>query len=201
MRVYKQGFGISAMVGRLLLILPISFLLSLSVAWSGHIDVEPIEANTSAVQLLLKSRGFDPGPIDGRMGPATRRAISVFQETVGFSATGQLDKQTFEALFETVSAFPVSPVETWLLKTPPGSEKKLIPQSEPTDVSSELVSDTPDAAAHVFSSDLRWLARSVLRFLSPVILVLGLWWLVAKVSKARSRRRDAHHPADKSTSR
>ena len=221
MWVDEQEGRISALVWRLLLILSISFLLIVPEAWSGDTDSETIEANTSAIQMALKSHGLDPGPIDGVMGPATRQAVSAFQETVGLPVTGQLDRQTFEALFETVSSVPVPPVKFSLLEAPPGSEDmERLSRSEPhssqratwppsaavrqlsmTDItylSSELV---PDAAADRLSSDLGWGDLGALRYLGLAILVIGGWWLVTKVSRARARSRGAHRPVGESTSR
>jgi len=199
MWIDEQECRISALVRRLLLILSISFLLIVPEAWSGDTDSETIEANTSAIQMALKSHGLDPGPIDGVMGPATLQAVSAFQKTVGLPVTGQFDRHTFEALFETVSAVPVRPVEITLLEAPPGSENmERLPRSEPMILSSELV---PDAGADRLSSDLGWGDLGALRYLGPAIFVLGGWWLVAKVSRARARSRGAHHPVGETTSR
>src|SRR5262245_22372689 len=38
------------------------------------------------VQTALKSRGFDPGPVDGAMGPKTMMAIRNFQSSQGMTA-------------------------------------------------------------------------------------------------------------------
>jgi peptidoglycan hydrolase-like protein with peptidoglycan-binding domain len=45
-------------------------------------------------QQALRSKGFDPGPVDGRMGPRTSAAVRDFQSKEGLSATGQLDSDT-----------------------------------------------------------------------------------------------------------
>ena len=117
MWIKKEGLNVSVPVRRLLIIISISFFLSVPLAWSENINTETPEANTSAVQVALKSKGFDPGPIDGLKGPATRRAISEFQQAMGLPATGQLDNRTFEVLFETVSAVPVLSVEVCRLSS------------------------------------------------------------------------------------
>jgi peptidoglycan hydrolase-like protein with peptidoglycan-binding domain len=51
------------------------------------------------VQLTLKNSGFDPGPIDGIMGPKTREAIKRFQMKNEFEPTGEIDEQTINKLF------------------------------------------------------------------------------------------------------
>lgn len=50
------------------------------------------------VQEALKTKGNDPGPIDGRMGSKTGTALKAFQQANGLKATGQMDNQTAEKL-------------------------------------------------------------------------------------------------------
>jgi Putative peptidoglycan binding domain len=45
-------------------------------------------------QQTLRDKGFDPGPIDGVMGPRTSAAVRDFQSKEGLTATGQLDADT-----------------------------------------------------------------------------------------------------------
>ena len=47
-----------------------------------------------AAQEALKSKGFDPGELDGRMGPHTKTAISEFQRSAGLRETGRFDQAT-----------------------------------------------------------------------------------------------------------
>jgi peptidoglycan hydrolase-like protein with peptidoglycan-binding domain len=50
-------------------------------------------------QQALKDKGFDPGPVDGIMGPQTREAVKKFQDKqADMKATGQLNQQTLSAL-------------------------------------------------------------------------------------------------------
>jgi hypothetical protein len=49
-------------------------------------------------QEALREKGFDPGPVDGRMGPRTAAAVREFQSKEGIVATGQLDADTRERL-------------------------------------------------------------------------------------------------------
>jgi hypothetical protein len=46
---------------------------------------------TARVQEELAEEGYDPGPIDGVIGPATRDAIVDFQRDTGLPVTGRID--------------------------------------------------------------------------------------------------------------
>ncbi len=55
------------------------------------------------IQQRLRNLGIDPGPIDGLIGPKTRRGIQEFQEVeadAGLDATGQPDRKTIRRLRE-----------------------------------------------------------------------------------------------------
>lgn len=49
------------------------------------------------IQKALQQRGFNPGAIDGRLGPSTVKALTAFQETRGLK-TGTLNRDTLRAL-------------------------------------------------------------------------------------------------------
>lgn len=53
-----------------------------------------------AAQEMLEALGYDPGPIDGRWGPSTRRAVISFQIRSGVFSTGRLSRATCDALPE-----------------------------------------------------------------------------------------------------
>lgn len=50
------------------------------------------------VQLALREAGFDPGPIDGQRGRRTRRALKAFQSAKRLKPTGEVNRETWEAL-------------------------------------------------------------------------------------------------------
>ena len=50
------------------------------------------------VQSALKSKGMDPGPEDGVLGPKTQQAIREFQKSNNLQATGRIDDKTASAL-------------------------------------------------------------------------------------------------------
>jgi peptidoglycan hydrolase-like protein with peptidoglycan-binding domain len=50
------------------------------------------------MQQRLKSRGFDAGPADGRMGASTRAAIREFQRSENLPVSGRPDRETLSTL-------------------------------------------------------------------------------------------------------
>ncbi len=56
------------------------------------------DARITAVQFALARAGYDPGDIDGRLGPATKRALERFQAAKGLRVTGRPDAATLKAL-------------------------------------------------------------------------------------------------------
>lgn len=50
------------------------------------------------IQAALKNAGFDPGSIDGKLGPRTQQAIKEFQRTKGLKIDGKVGLQTWEEL-------------------------------------------------------------------------------------------------------
>jgi len=49
-------------------------------------------------QQALKDKGFDPGPVDGVNGPATRAAVKKYQADQNLAADGVLGPKTLDAL-------------------------------------------------------------------------------------------------------
>lgn len=79
----------------------------------GHVDSQapvqppspllpPAEAhpkeNVMRVQALLSELGYEPGPVDGVLGPQTRMAIKTFQENIGIPSTGEADTRLISQL-------------------------------------------------------------------------------------------------------
>lgn len=59
---------------------------------------EFIESGSFEVQKSLQKKGFDPGPIDGVVGPRTQDAIMRFQRAHNLAASGKIDDDTQLAL-------------------------------------------------------------------------------------------------------
>jgi peptidoglycan hydrolase-like protein with peptidoglycan-binding domain len=60
-------------------------------------------ADVRAAQQALQDKGFDPGPIDGVMGPRTTAAIEDFQQRENLTVTGTLDADTQSRLMASTS--------------------------------------------------------------------------------------------------
>ena len=50
------------------------------------------------IQLALKRQGYDPGPIDGKMGAQTKAAIKAFQRSHGLEPDGVVGRKTWARL-------------------------------------------------------------------------------------------------------
>lgn len=55
------------------------------------------------IQTALKNAGFYKGPVDGKIGKGTKRAIKDFQNAHGLSADGVVGKKTWSVLAEYLS--------------------------------------------------------------------------------------------------
>jgi Putative peptidoglycan binding domain len=58
----------------------------------------PADWRIGQAQDRLQAAGFDPGPLDGVLGPRTREALRRYQTSQGLPATGALDEATRRAL-------------------------------------------------------------------------------------------------------
>lgn len=92
-----------------------------------------------AVQQALKDKGYDPGDIDGAMGPKTRAALQDFQRKEGLNVTGRIDAATRETL-GVGSATTASATRPGLKVTPTAGEPSGAAASP------GLASSTPPAA-------------------------------------------------------
>lgn len=52
------------------------------------------DATVFAYQQRLRDLGYDPGPIDGRYGPMTQRAVRDFQSDTGLTVDGAMGPRT-----------------------------------------------------------------------------------------------------------
>jgi peptidoglycan hydrolase-like protein with peptidoglycan-binding domain len=63
-------------------------------------SVETEKPTVRQIQSALTNAGFDPGPIDGKMGRKTKSAIREFQGANGLLADGKVGKKTWRVLSE-----------------------------------------------------------------------------------------------------
>ncbi len=59
---------------------------------------EPNAAQVKQAQEQLKAAGFDPGRLDGILGPQTRATLREYQAARGLPRTGMLDEKTRKSL-------------------------------------------------------------------------------------------------------
>jgi peptidoglycan hydrolase-like protein with peptidoglycan-binding domain len=52
------------------------------------------QAQAMAMQQALKDKGFDPGPMDGIVGPRTTAALREYQKSEKLAMTGKMDRDT-----------------------------------------------------------------------------------------------------------
>jgi peptidoglycan hydrolase-like protein with peptidoglycan-binding domain len=55
-------------------------------------------AQISQAQTELQAAGFNPGPVDGHLGPKTRGALRAYQQAHNLRQTGTLDRATRQSL-------------------------------------------------------------------------------------------------------
>ncbi len=87
--------------------------------------------DVTAAQQALKDKGFDPGPIDGRMGPRTHAAISDFQKKEGLKVTGRLDSDTKSHLTGTAATSSTATPSTTTPSASPATGAATAPPSAP----------------------------------------------------------------------
>jgi peptidoglycan hydrolase-like protein with peptidoglycan-binding domain len=62
-----------------------------------------------SAQQALKGKGFNPGPVDGVMGPRTTAAVKEFQQKENLTVSGSLDADTNARLMASVPPPAASP--------------------------------------------------------------------------------------------
>jgi len=69
---------------------------------SGHMATGAHSAMSSdqvrQIQQALSDRGYDPGPVDGVMGPKTQQAMHNFRQAQGLTGSDSMDSATLSAL-------------------------------------------------------------------------------------------------------
>jgi peptidoglycan hydrolase-like protein with peptidoglycan-binding domain len=168
--------------------LSLAFGTMVLVAWLVALGGATAEMSISDAQQALIERGFDPGGIDGKIGPRTRKAIRAFQAAQGLPQTGELDPPTLERLFPpalpTPTPEPVAkppPVDPATTSTPSTS----IPFA-PAPPALERPQSTGDAAPPRPTDS--WTSQLIIL----VILSVMIWWLRRWRGRRRANTRSSH---------
>ncbi len=64
------------------------------------------------IQLALKNAGVYSGPVDGTIGPKSKKAIRDFQTQNGLNADGKVGPRTWKKLSEHLQSEPIQTTET-----------------------------------------------------------------------------------------
>jgi len=64
---------------------------------------EGFSVGAKEIQAALKNAGFDPGYIDGKIGPKTQQAIKEFQRTKSLKIDGKVGPKTWAELSKYLS--------------------------------------------------------------------------------------------------
>ena len=62
------------------------------------LDFDFEKVSVRQIQSALRNAGFNPGTIDGNLGPMTKRAIKEFQMSKGLIQNGEIDTKTLKKL-------------------------------------------------------------------------------------------------------
>jgi len=92
-----------------LFLIPLLLFICQAFSYAGypipyyHNDYDSFEEsnydyNIERVQIKLKKLGYNPGKIDGILGPNTKKAIKKFQKDNNLNPTGQLDSYTISSI-------------------------------------------------------------------------------------------------------
>ncbi len=96
------------------------FLILIVVTALIPFQASAYDSGIADAQRRLAESGFEPGPIDGLIGPRTRRAIKDFQKSKGLSVNGRLDARTLKTLS------PVEPASRQQKSKTPSASGKLL---------------------------------------------------------------------------
>jgi len=74
--------------------------LSEGSRFSGTVEMDQpnLREDVKTAQQALQDKGYNPGPVDGMIGPRTREALKSFQTASGLETTGTLNPATAEKL-------------------------------------------------------------------------------------------------------
>jgi peptidoglycan hydrolase-like protein with peptidoglycan-binding domain len=106
----QRGVGMATAPGRYLVFASVITIVAATPAVSRAQAYNPV---TQQAQTRLAALGYDPGPLDGTLSPATRATIRAYQRQSGLRETGGLDDATLHRLGVQTSVGLARSVRDW----------------------------------------------------------------------------------------
>ena len=123
-------------------------------------DISGRNSRVRELQNILKGLGFQPGPVDGELGPRTRAAIRKFQKAEGLMPTGTVDFKTWMQVNERKG--PVLTSDTASLADPILEEIPFTPlESAPHIAETKEVARKSDLQDEIMSYRLKSKGRTI----------------------------------------
>ncbi len=114
-----------------------------SAGTDHKIKVARAQATVIRAQALLRTLGYDPGPVDGVVGKRTRSAIMMFQAEQGIRIDGEVTDDLIRRLTRAVAAKPLPEVETRDAVPPATNPVQLTPANGPAVDAAEAIAAPP----------------------------------------------------------
>ena len=95
-------------------------------------------------QQALMDKGFNPGPIDGKMGPQTKAALTEYQKKENLKATGRLDHETKSKLVARSASS--KKMDTTSPAASPSTTSSTTPSSSKVDTSAPSAGQAPPSS-------------------------------------------------------
>ncbi len=102
-------------------------------------------AQVAALQGILVTLGYFPGPIDGQWSPQLEEALKAFQTDLGVSPTGTIDAETLRAFEEALAEGGEPPPPPPATEAPPPDEPDTTRPPAPTTTAAEAPTTTAPA--------------------------------------------------------
>ncbi|MBU4312440.1 MAG: peptidoglycan-binding protein [Candidatus Omnitrophica bacterium] len=74
------------------------YIVTVKSAYKEEISSPDFNVTIKEIQAALKNAGFDPGTLDGKMGPRTQQAAKEFQRAKGLKVDGKVGPKTWSEL-------------------------------------------------------------------------------------------------------
>lgn len=97
----RPWIALAVLLSLLLLDAPLAFTAGAemtAVAARPGTPPQPAPRYVREAQRALRDLGYEPGPVDGVVGPRTREALAKYQRSEKIAVTGRLDPETMVRL-------------------------------------------------------------------------------------------------------